>query len=66
MLKLQADNISGVYAVDDFDGCEVLDQESFYESLASNPDGKIIGAEVDSSMASKIESEYGIQSLTRM
>lgn len=59
-MKVQADNINGVYRVDSLDDAEVLGQKEFYESLSSNPDGKVIGAEIDATVASKIESEYGI------
>lgn len=58
-MKLQADNINGVYQVEEFEGT-ILSQEDFYESLRSNPDGSIICAEVDTAMVDKIAGEYGI------
>lgn len=58
-MKVQADNINGVYEVEDFEG-EVVSQEDFYDSLDSNPDGSIICAEIDEAMAKKIDAEYGI------
>jgi hypothetical protein len=58
-MKLQADNINGVYQVEEFEG-EVLSQQDFYDSLATNPDESVICAEVDAAMAEKIEKEYGI------
>jgi hypothetical protein len=58
-MKVQADNISGVYRVDEFEG-EVLSQEDFYDSLSTNPDGSVICAEIDEKMAEKISEEYGI------
>ena len=61
-MKLQADNITGVYKVEEFEG-EVLSQQDFYDALSTNPDESIICAEVDSAMAEKIEDEYGIQNV---
>lgn len=58
-MKLQADNINGVYQVEEFEG-EVLSQQDFYDSLATNPDESVICAKVDAAMAEKIENEYGI------
>jgi hypothetical protein len=58
-MKLQADNINGVYQVEEFEG-EVLSQQDFYDSLATNPDESVICAEIDAAMAEKIEKEYGI------
>ena len=60
-MKLQADNINGVYQVqvEEFEG-EVLSQQDFYDSLATNPDESVICAEIDAAMAEKIENEYGI------
>jgi hypothetical protein len=58
-MKLQADNINGVYKVSEFEG-DVLSQEHFYESLRSNAADSIICAEVDAEMAEKIQEEYGI------
>ena len=58
-MKLQADNINGVYKVEDFEG-EVMSQQYFYDSLATNSDDSVICAEVDAAMAEKIEAEYGI------
>lgn len=57
-MKVQADNINGVYVVDQFEG-EVLGQTEFYESLRDNDD-RIICAEIDEAMAEKIAAEYGI------
>lgn len=57
-MKVQADNINGVYVVDIFEG-EVLTQPEFYESLSDNPDDRIICAEIDEDMADKISAEYG-------
>lgn len=58
-MKLQADNINGVYQVEDFEG-EIMGQQEFYDSLATNADDSVICAEVDAEMAVKIEAEYGI------
>jgi hypothetical protein len=58
-IKLQADNINGVYQVESFEG-EILSQENFYTSLKDNPDDSVICAEVDKEMALKIQEEYGI------
>lgn len=58
-MKVQADNITGVYVVDDFEG-EFLSQDDFYESLKNNQDDVIICAEIDEDMAAKINAEYGI------
>jgi ethanolamine utilization protein EutP (predicted NTPase) len=60
-MKLQADNINGVYQVEDFEG-EILNQQEFYDSLSTNSDDSVICAEVDAVMAEKIEAEYGIRS----
>jgi len=58
-MRVQADNINGVYKVAEFDG-DVLEQAEFYESLPTNPDGTIICSDIDSEMAEKIHEEYGI------
>lgn len=58
-MKVQADNINGVYKVEDFEGI-VLTAEEFYEALSDNPDESVICAEIDDAMAEKIEAEYGI------
>ena len=58
-MKLQADNVNGVYQVEEFEH-EVLSQQDFYDSLATNPEDSVICAEVDPAMAEKIEAEYGI------
>jgi len=58
-MKVQADNINGVYTVESFDG-EVMDQTSFYSALKDNPDSSVICAEIDEAMAEKIDTEYGI------
>lgn len=58
-MKVQADNINGVYEVDEFEG-DVLIQDDFYDSLRSNPDDSVICAEIDEEMEDKIRSEYGI------
>jgi hypothetical protein len=58
-MKVQADNINGVYVVDYFEG-EFLSQDDFYESLKNNQDDVIICAEIDEDMAAKINAEYGI------
>lgn len=60
MVKVQADNIDGVYTVDEFDNCKIMSQSDFHESLERNPGGSIIGAELDDEIAAKIHAEYGI------
>ena len=60
-MKIQADNINGVYKVEEFDsGVEVMDQDTFYAQLDINPEGSVIGAEVDEDYVTIIDSEYGI------
>lgn len=61
-MKVQADNVNGVYKVDDFEG-EVMSQEDFYEALSTNPEDSVICADIDDAMAARIEEEYGIHSL---
>lgn len=58
-MRVQADNINGVYKVAEFDG-DVLEQAEFYDSLNNNPDGTIICSDIDAEMAQKIHEEYGI------
>ena len=58
-MKLQADNINGVYQVEEFEGT-VMTQELFYASLKDNEMDSVICAEVDVAMAAKIDEEYGI------
>lgn len=58
-MKIQADNINGVYQVEDFKG-SILSQQDFYDALDGNIDNSIICAEVDEAMAKKIDAEYGI------
>lgn len=58
-MKVQADNVNGVYKVDDFDG-EVMSQEDFYEALSTNQEDSVICADIDDAMAARIEEEYGI------
>ena len=62
-MKVMADIINGVFKVDsfdDFNGADVMSQEDFYSSLPDLSDGEIICADIDSTMARKIEAEYGI------
>jgi len=58
-MKVQADNINGVYRVDDFEG-EILSQEDFYAALIGNTDVSVICADIDEDMIVKIEFEFGI------
>ena len=58
-MKVQADNINGVYQVDDFVGT-VLDQDDFYQSLATNKVDSVICADIDDAMCIRIDAEYGI------
>ncbi len=58
-MKVQADNINGVYEVEEFEG-DVISQDDFYDSLSSNPEDSVICAEIDEDMEEKIRSEYGI------
>ena len=58
-MKVQADNINGVYKVDEFQG-EILSQDDFYAALSGNADNSVICAEIDEALAEKIEDEYGI------
>ena len=58
-MKLQADNMGGVYEVEEFEG-EVLSQEDFYAALKSNPEDVVICCEADAEWCHKIEQEYGI------
>ncbi len=58
-MKVQADNVNGVYKVDDFEG-EVMSQEDFYEALPTNPEDSVISANIDDAMTARIEEEYGI------
>ncbi len=58
-MKLQADNINGVYKVEDFEG-NVISQQLFYDRLRDNEADSILCAEVNDEMAAKIQEEYGI------
>jgi hypothetical protein len=58
-MKVQADNINGVYKVEEFEG-EVMTEQEFYSSLKDNRTDSVICAEISEEMAEKIEAEYGI------
>ena len=58
-MKVQADNVNGVYVVNDFEG-EVINQDLFFKLLKDNDDETILCAEIDDEMFKKIDAEYGI------
>ena len=74
-IKVMADNFNGIFAVksfEDYDGCEVLSPEDFWECLADFShemeknsflifQNKTIGAELNKKWFKKIADEYGIQ-----
>jgi hypothetical protein len=61
-MKVQADTITGVYEVEDFDaGVDVLDQEDFINSLDGLADGETIAAEISQRMETRIYELYGIR-----
>jgi hypothetical protein len=60
---VMADAVNGIFRVsslDDYDGCKVLEENDFYESLRELQEG-CIGAVISQDMADKIESEYKIR-----
>lgn len=62
-MKIQADIISGVYQVEDFDvGVESLTPEDFYYALPKVGEDEVVATELEegSFFAEKIEQEYGI------
>ena len=62
-IKVMADNINGIFIVksfDDYDGCEVLSQQDFIESLREEKVGELIGTELDRNKFREIKEENGI------
>jgi hypothetical protein len=66
-MKLTADTINGVMMIEDFDQIgnlefyEIVDSETFYDSLSTmKNDDLILATNVTLSLAKKIHQEYGI------
>lgn len=61
-MKVQADKINGVYIVSEFEVCDHLLPNDFYDELFLNfPDS--IGTDLSLSLAKKIHKEFGINRL---
>ncbi len=64
MKTVMADTVNGVFFVDGFDAddsASIVDQDSFFDSLADLSDDVLIAAEIDSDMEAKIKNAFGIR-----
>lgn len=63
-VKVMADCFNGNFVVnsfDDYDGCTVIGEQEFCDSLGTMSDDDIFGAELTEAMYKKIDNEYGIR-----
>jgi len=60
MIKLQADNINGIYEVEEFEAEDIQNYNVFQLLLADCDDGEVLCCTVTAEQASDLEEKYGV------